>query len=438
MVSAGTGLVNAPGGVAHCGVSSVWRHPLRAIRRFQPNAQRYLAGSFFVGLGFGTFWILFNLYLKEVGYGEAAIGRILTLGSAGTFLTALPAALLINRYPTRRIVIGAAGLASCGYLLQAMPVGRGMVMLGAALASSAFAVHNIAAAPFFMRNSRPDERLELFGLNSAVEIAASVIGAAGGGWLPRALAPHVGGLVVGYRLTLGVASGLVLLALLPYLQIHEGRPPRGNESFLAPYRRAPWRLIGRLITPKFLTGLGAGLVIPFLNLYFRNRFHLKSDRIGLFFALAQVITVFGYLSGPKVARRFGMIRAAAGTEILSIPFFVILAWTQSLPVAVMAFWMRGALMNMNQPISDNFAMEMVPRDHQATTNAVVSLTWSGAWMISAQIGGWLIERHGFSPPMMITVGLYLSASILYLAFFHDAEARWIEPRRRAAAAEAAP
>lgn len=434
MVSAAAGLVNAAGGVAHFRVSSIWRHPLRTIRRFQPNARRYLAGSFFVGLGFGTFWVLFNLYLKEIGYGEAAIGRVLTLGSTGTFLVALPAAFLINRFPTRRVVIGAAAVASCAYFLQAMPIPRGAILLAAAMAGAAFAVHTIAASPFFMRNSSPDERLELFGLNSAVEIAAGVLGAAGGGLLPRLAAPHLGGIVAGYRLTLGLAAGMVLLALIPYSRIREGRPPRQEEPLLAPYRRAPWPLIARLITPKFLTALGAGLVIPFLNLYFRNRFHLGSDRIGLYFALAQVITVFGFLSGPRVARRFGMIRAAAGTEILSIPFFVMLAWTQRLDVAVVAFWMRGALMNMNQPISDNFAMEMVPREHQATTNAVVSLTWSGAWMVSAQLGGWLIERYGFTPPMMITVGLYLSASLLYLSFFHDAERRLIEPRRRAEAA----
>jgi len=116
-----------------------------------------------------------------------------------------------------------------------------------------------------------------------------------------------------------------------------------------------------------------------------------------------------------------MIRAIAATELLSIPFFLTMAFTQRLDLAIMAFWMRGALMNMNQPISGAFAMEMVKPEQQPLANALVEFAWHGAWMISTQVGGWLIETHGFQLPMLITVGLYITASILYLTFFHDAE-----------------
>ena len=116
-----------------------------------------------------------------------------------------------------------------------------------------------------------------------------------------------------------------------------------------------------------------------------------------------------------------MIRAIAATELLSIPFFITMAYTQRLDLAIMAFWMRGALMNMNQPISGAFTMEMVRPEQQPLANALVEFAWHGAWMISTQIGGWMIEKNGFQLPMMITVGFYVVASLLYLAFFHDAE-----------------
>jgi MFS family permease len=427
----GRALDNDTAGVPAFRVPESLLRALPPFRAFTRNARLFLTGTFFVGFGLGTFWVLFNLYLKELGHGEALIGRILTVGSAGTFLVALPAAWLVNRYPTRLILILAAVAAGSGYALMVLPVPLPVVMGAAALASAAFSVHNIAASPFFMRNSSPGERMELFGWHYGLEVLAGVIGAAGGGFLARKLAVWTGDPVLAYRATLLGAAALVFLATVPLSALREGAPPRTMARLTDVLAGTNWSLLTRLALPKFLTGLGAGLIIPFLNLYFRNRFKLTPDAIGSIFAVAQFITVGAYILGPRVARRFGMIRAAAGTELLSIPFFVLLAFTQQVEWAIFGFWMRGALMNMNQPIADNFAMEMVGKEHHAVTNSVISLLWHAAWMITAQAGGWLIEHHGFRLPMLITVAFYILASSLYLVFFHDAERRIIEPRRAA-------
>ena len=182
----------------------------------------------------------------------------------------------------------------------------------------------------------------------------------------------------------------------------------------------------------FLVGCGAGLTIPFLNLYFRDRFDLEAGSIGTIFSAAQAITAVGFAVGPAMARRLGMVRAVATTELLSIPFFLTLAFSHHLGLAVVAFWARGALMNMNQPISRNFAMEAVDEDQQPVTNSVIELSWSLAWMICTQVGGWLIDHHGFVPPMLVTVTLYFSASVLYLFFFHDYERRVLRLKPAAA------
>lgn len=389
--------------------------------KFQRNAHFFLMGSFFVGFGLGTYWVLFNLYMKELGFGEAAIGRVLMAGAAGTFLTAIPAAMIVSRFPTRIVLIAAAAGACGGYALMVAPVPLPVIMLGAAMASAAFSVHNIAAAPFFMRNSDPGERLDLFGTHSALEITAGVIGAAGGGYMVRFLEPIFGDLVLAYRMTLLSATGLVLMSIFAYLAIRETEHHDRVTDFVGLLRRANKWLLTRLVLPKFITGLGAGLIIPFINLYFRDRFQLPPDRIGTIFAVAQAITVGAFLLGPHLARRVGMIRAIAATELLSLPFFITMAYTQRLDLAIMAFWMRGALMNMNQPISGAFTMEMVRPEQQPLANALVEFAWHGAWMISTQLGGWLIEQRGFQFPMMITVGFYTVASLLYLTFFHDAE-----------------
>jgi len=78
---------------------------------------------------------------------------------------------------------------------------------------------------------------------------------------------------------------------------------------------------------------------------------------------------------------------------------------------------------MNHPIASNFAMEMVPPDQQTVTNSVRMLAWNASWMVSAQLGGWLIQHHGYTPPMLVTIGLYATSSALFYTLFREERRR---------------
>ena len=207
------------------------------------------------------------------------------------------------------------------------------------------------------------------------------------------------------------------LAVIPFARIKCAPLAAARRSWREYVRARDYRLLGKLCLPAFLVGCGAGLTIPFLNLYFRDRFGQNPEEIGSIFAAAQIFTMAGFLAGPILARRLSHVRAIVTTEFLSIPFFMLLAVADRLWVAVGAFWLRGALMNMNQPVSTAFAMEIVRPEEQAATNSLRMLSWNLSWMVSTAVGGWLIEGHGFTPNMVVTMTLYFTAASLFWTFF---------------------
>lgn len=381
------------------------------------NARLYLAGTFLMGLGHGALWVHMNLYYRALGLGEASIGRILAAGALGNVVIALPAALWIDRVPAGRVfglaAVGYAGLLSA-MLLVAQPSVLTLLAFGVGML---FTVHWVAAAPFFMRNAPEGERIYLFGFATAFETLATLIAAAGGGIVIRALTRHLGSELLGLRHTLLGVAGLTLLATLFFARIREERAARAPRSIRQYLLARDWGLLAKLLAPNFLVGLGAGLIIPFLNLYFRDRFGQDPRQIGGFFAVSQFLTMLGFLAGAPLARRLGSVGTIVWTELLSIPFFVVLALTRDLWLAVAAFWLRGALMNMNGPVSSNFTMEMVPADQHTATNSLRMLSWNVSWMVSTQAGGWLIQRSGYALPMTITIGLYALAAMMFFAFF---------------------
>ncbi len=372
-----------------------------------------------MGLGHGAVFVHLNLYYRALGLSETVIGRILSASSLGSVLLAIPAALWVDRVPAQRVFsLAAAGfavaLACC--LLVPHPV---VLMALSMVTGMLFTIHWVAAAPFFMRNAGEKERLYLFGFASAAETLATIIAALSVGALARWLAPMVASEAASLRYPLLGVAAASLLAVLFFSRI-QSPPPQGGRRSVREYLMArDWGLLGRLTVPSFLVGMGAGLIIPFLNLYFRDRFGQDPRQIGWFYAVSQMLTMLGFLAGAPLARRLGSVRAVVLTELLSIPFFLVLALTRNLALAVAAFWIRGALMNMNHPVSTNFAMEVVTPDQQTVTNSVRMLAWNISWMVSAQLGGWVIERHGYTPPMFITICLYAVSAALFYGFFRN-------------------
>jgi predicted MFS family arabinose efflux permease len=228
------------------------------------------------------------------------------------------------------------------------------------------------------------------------------------------------------RWTLYAGCVLILLSTVPFFAM---RAPGGTVAPPSPslveqlreFIEIDWALHFKLIFPAALIGLGAGLIIPFLNLYFRDRFGLSEGKIGLLFSAMQAFMVVGNLFGPAVSKRLGLIRGVVVTQLASVPFMVVLAVSGYFPLVVASFFLRGGIMNMNQPLTSHFAMEVVPKRNHAVTNSLLSLSWFLAWSVSADIGGALIERKGYTEPLLIAAGLYVIASVLYWIFFRNVE-----------------
>jgi len=406
-------------GKTSAGIADYWRH----LQLFSRNVRLYLAASFLIGLTFAGYQLLLNLYLREQGAAESFIGNVLSAGAVGMTLTSIPAAFILRRIKLKKILlISTAMYALSIYVLTWLPVSSWLIVVSFT-AGIATTFYRVAAAPFFMRNTTPEERTYVFSLSFGVSLLASIFGSILFGKMVTTLAPMIGGMISAYRWTFVASIGLGLTSLIPFAMIKAADPAAEDKKaiFSLSLLKSRLGLYSRLFLPYFVVGLGAGLIIPFLNLYFRDRFGQPPDKIGLFFTAVHATMFLGILAGPVLARKLGMVRSLVWTQVISIPFMVVLAYTYSLELAFFAFLIRGGLMNLGQPIGTNFGMEVVDESEQAFVNALFMFGWNSSWMVSTVVGGRLIEAYGYTLPLMITAGLYMLSSILYYIFFRDSE-----------------
>jgi MFS family permease len=394
------------------------------LRLLTPNARKYLLGAFFIGMTFASFMLLLNLYLREKGFGESAIGSILSAGAIGMTLVSIPGAVLLSRVRLKPVLMISTILyVICG-IVTIYTNSRLVIWVAYFFAGMMMTFYRVAAAPFFMRNSSPKERPYLFSLSFGIAVMAGVIGSLIFGQLVDLFATSFGqDMIWAHRLSLTVGVLFSLAALIPFSLL--ATPKKlPSEDRLDLSRKALGRLKGifiKLTLPYFIVGTGAGMIIPFLNLFFRDRFGQSPENIGFYFGLVNLTMFIGVMAGPVLVRKLGMVRTMVFTELASIPFMLILAYSYNFPLVFMAFLLRGALMNMGHPIGTNFAMEMVPKSHQGLMNAFLMFAWTSSWMVSTRIGGMVIESYGYTVSLLAAVILYVVSALTYFMFFRKAE-----------------
>lgn len=412
-----------PSSVPPRGLANGFKDYIASLRMFSRNARLYLLGSFLMGINFQVFNLLLNLYLKELGFAEGPIGLVASGRAIGMTAMAIPVAVILSRVRLKPILMVTVTVFAV-FSIFIVSFQQLELLIGfSVLSGMAFAFYRVAGGPFYMRNSTPKERTHLFSFSFGVMIAAGMIGSLTAGKTAAILAEHTGDLVTAYRYTMYLGIGMSLLALIPFAVIKASAPSAEENRVVFTMERfvRRGRFYLKVASANLLIGTGAGLVIPFLNLYFRDRFGQPPDTIGLYFSLVHFSMLIGSLAGPVLAKRHGLVRTVVFTQLASIPFMLTLSYSYILFLSVIAFIVRGGLMNLGVPIVTNLAMELSDKDEQGLVNALLMVSWTGSWMFSAALGGQLIESYGYTVAMNITIILYVLSSLAFYFFFRDAE-----------------
>lgn len=395
------------------------------LRLFSRNARLYLIGSFLMGVNSHVFNLLLNLYLREQGFLEGDIGLVVSARAVGMSAVAIPIAILLSKVKLKPILLGASVCFALFSFFLSSVHELYLLISFACLSGMAFSFFRVASAPFYMRNSTSQERTHLFSFSFGVMLLSGMVGSIGSGKLVTIIGDRTGDIIAGYQWTLLIGIGIGLLSLIPFFLIKSASPSaeenRINWSLEQFKNRGGFYF--RISSINFLIGLGAGLIIPFLNLYFRDRFKLGPDMIGFYYFIVQFSMLAGTLSGPVLVRKFGLVRTVVMTQLLSIPFMLILSYSYFLPLAVLAFIVRGGLMNLGVPILTNLGMELAQKKEQGLVNALLQVGWTSGWMISSAVGGSLIQKQGYTFTMNVTIIIYIMASIAFYKFFGKAETK---------------
>jgi MFS family permease len=415
----------------------------RAIRLFRRDARLFLVLTFVAGAALSLYWIDFNLYLASLGLSNATIGVVSTIASVAGAAVAFPASAASDRFGRRAIIASGIGVGLLGIVGLLATAALPLIIVFAALWSVGQQSLQVVQAPFLTEHSEADHRNELFAVQFAIQnvtnVAAALLGAVGAAAIATVLGLDPAGSGT-YRVILVIMAVLLTASLGIVGLLTDDRPrtvagPRlvgigEPAAFPADPRRSRARLgitirdrgrFAKLVFPGLLISIGAGQIIPFLNIFIQRKFGLDLTSLNAVFAFTSLGTVAAILAQPALARRFGQITSVVIVQAASIPFLVVLGFSPVIWLVILAMAVRNSLMNAGNPIFSAFAMGQVTPAERASLSAAMSVLWQLGWVVGgtwyALLQAVLGFEAGYTVNFVTIITLYTIATGLYWVWF---------------------
>ncbi len=181
--------------------------------------------------------------------------------------------------------------------------------------------------------------------------------------------------------------------------------------------------------PQLLIGFGAAILIPYMNVFFKDRFNIRDSLLGIALQPLSLLIAIASIVGPWFSTRLGgKVRAVVATQFGSLVFLLLTGFAPFLWLSSIGFLLRTALMNM----SCAFVFRLLHGAHARSASGIceqrlepfLEHRLGGGSLVS----GFVQERYGFTPLFIATAILYALAIMLTWSFFKDTESVPISPQ----------
>ena len=394
--------------------------PARRFGGFGPTANILLGYTFIKGLQLSLYNLIFPLYAYSLGYDQAVIGQLNAIGALTVLVVSVPLGMLADRYGRARTLAISAMLLPL--FLAGIGLSRSLPLLIATivLQNGISTLYWSTTSALLVGAVPQEQRVRVFALNSFLLWSLGAFGSVLGGFVASTTARVLG---VGandtapLRAAILVGAAVIFLGGLPLWRLREVPIAGEDAGERARFRLADLRHFVRLLIPDALQAFGAGAVFGFIPLFFALRFGLPSGQVGLIFALSGVLSGISVLFAPRLAGRFGDVRAVSGVQASAALCMLLTVASPVLAGAVGAEAARAALFTVISAIYVPFAMGSVAPQWRGTLGGLYNVTYATGFSLGPLLSGWPQVHHGFGPAFAMAAAAMLLASATMWLFF---------------------
>jgi len=383
-----------------------------------------------------AFILVLNIFLRKQGFSDPEIASFNSLRFIGALAFALPLGIYIRGKKLKPFFILAALIVPLTSALIIESVYREIVpliKLSFLLWGIGMMLMRVCSLPFIIRNTSSDNSTEALSLSASTWSLATIFSGiiiSSLDWVNNfSLGKWI--LYFNERSILWIITFFGVSSIFFALSITEKEHDSSDKdaNIISLYKNYDWKIIIKALSPLIMISIGAGLTIPYVNLFFNSVFNLSSSEFSILGSITAFLVFTFSLLVPSIRKKYGYWLTIVVVQALSICCLVIMAlmelyvtYSFALIIALIAYIFRQPLMHMAHPASNELLMNYVGKRNQELISALSSSLWSASWFISAKVFEWLrLLDFQYYEIFLITAGLYIIGNILFALLIREYE-----------------
>jgi len=380
-----------------------------------------------------AFILILNIFLRKKGFSDPEIASFNSLRFISALIFALPLGIYIRGKKLKKFFTFSALMVPVTSILIVQSIHYNinyLINFSFLLWGLSMMIMRVCSLPFIIRNTdstNTSEALSLIAATWSLSTIFSGLIISGINWIDYFIIFDKL-YFLDERIILLFITSLGLGGLFFSFQINEDtiKIIEQTKTFNL-QKNYDWNLILRAISPLILISVGAGLTIPFVNLFFNSVFNFTSSQFSMMGSLTAILVFLFSLLVPSLRKKYGYWVTIVVVQTLAIVCLILMALTEiysfheiALFIAIVAYVLRQPLMHMAHPASNELMMNYVGKRNQELISALSSSLWSVSWFLSAKIFEWLrLLNFNYYKIFLITALLYLIGVFFYSLLIKD-------------------
>jgi MFS family permease len=383
-----------------------WQARLLIYLSFIPNIA---IGFIYTDLGY--FLITFQ------GIGPTQAGFVITVMGLTLVVESIPLGIVADKFGRRKMLILGNLCASLSLLGFALTTNYVLILLVAVLEGTGEAAYAVSVSALLAGHAGDEKRTAAFSFLSILGWIASAVGAA-------VISSVVGLENFGFDLgqahvILFAAVGLLNLSITPLLwKISEGPSYEKPKGWLP---RRSGSVLAKYLTYSVLIAVGAGLFVPIMTVWFNAAYGVPDDVSGLVLAITSILTAGVVVISPRLARRFGLVKATVVTQASSTAFMLAVPFAPTFSISATFYVVRVFMMNLSNPLTQSLIMGLIPVEERGMASGITASLWRLPNSLSTTVGLTWIGAGLVALPFYVATALYVVGISIFWALFRNAK-----------------
>lgn len=360
---------------------------------------------------YGFLSVIIAIYLKLIGFGDVAIGLVLTATLVNSVFFNLLSSAYADKFGRRNILVLYAVLMIASSIIFFVTDNYVALVIAALVGTinvtgsevGAFLSLEQALLPQTVSDIR--KRNSIFAIYNAVGTFAMSAGVLVSG-LPSVLQNYgfdkIGAIKELFLIYAACAVAVlgIYLVLSKNIEVKDSVSKSGlSIKNLSPKSRG---IIAKMSTLFAVDSFGGGFVIQsIVSFWFYTKFGADLTSLSYIFAIAGVLTAISYMASTKIASKIGLVNTMVFTHIPSNILLIFLAFAPTFSIAISLFFARMSLSQMDVPTRQSYLMGVVGENERIPAAVFTNTSRNISQAVSPSLSGIIISTLSLSAPFVV-------------------------------------